>query len=56
MPVVAHQDAQLPGLRLAPPATGGLGDVAERDPAAVARDVEEGYVSPEAAKEVYGRD
>ena len=30
VPVVAHQDAQLPGLRLAPPATGGLGDVALR--------------------------
>ncbi len=35
---------------------GGLGNVAERDPAAVARDVEEGYVSPEAAKKVYGRE
>ncbi|HUK58254.1 MAG TPA: hydantoinase B/oxoprolinase family protein [Stellaceae bacterium] len=33
---------------------GGWGDPAKRDPAAVAHDVEEGYVSPEAAPRDYG--
>jgi acetone carboxylase, alpha subunit len=32
---------------------GGYGDPIERDPAAVARDVENGYVTPEAAESVY---
>jgi N-methylhydantoinase B len=34
---------------------GGYGDPHERDPAAVAADVAEGYVSAEAAKRDYGR-
>lgn len=33
---------------------GGFGDPRERDPEAVLRDVADGYVSPEAAKELYG--
>lgn len=33
---------------------GGLGDVSERDPAAVASDVRNGYVSAQAAAELYG--
>ncbi|MCM4082697.1 hydantoinase B/oxoprolinase family protein [Paractinoplanes hotanensis] len=33
---------------------GGHGDPADRDPAAVRRDVAEGYVSAEAARDVYG--
>lgn len=33
---------------------GGLGDPLERDPAAVARDVERGLVSEQAAEESYG--
>ncbi|WP_283133960.1 hydantoinase B/oxoprolinase family protein [Rhizohabitans arisaemae] len=33
---------------------GGHGDPAERDPDAVREDVAEGYVSPEAAREIYG--
>lgn len=35
------------------PGGGGLGDPKQRDPEAVARDVEEGYISPEHAKQVY---
>ncbi len=34
---------------------GGYGDPAERDPAAVARDIAEGYVTPESASQDYGR-
>jgi N-methylhydantoinase B len=34
---------------------GGLGDAAERDPAALAHDVLTGKVSPEAARTVYAR-
>jgi N-methylhydantoinase B len=33
---------------------GGFGDPLERDPALVARDVVEGYVTPERAREDYG--
>jgi N-methylhydantoinase B len=33
---------------------GGFGDPRARDPAAVARDLDEGYVTPEAAKRDYG--
>ncbi len=33
---------------------GGFGDPAERDPAAVREDVADGYISPEAAKRLYG--
>jgi N-methylhydantoinase B len=36
------------------PGGGGLGDPLERDPALVLADVEEGIVSIEAAREVYG--
>ncbi|RMH47929.1 MAG: hydantoinase B/oxoprolinase family protein [Alphaproteobacteria bacterium] len=40
-------------LRLETPGGGGHGDPARRDPAAVARDVAQGYVSARAAREVY---
>jgi len=33
---------------------GGHGDPKDRDPEAVREDVREGYVSPEAAENVYG--
>jgi N-methylhydantoinase B len=33
---------------------GGCGDPHARDPAALARDMAEGYVSPDAAKKEYG--
>ncbi|MBI3993938.1 MAG: hydantoinase B/oxoprolinase family protein, partial [Candidatus Lambdaproteobacteria bacterium] len=33
---------------------GGYGDPAQRDPAAIARDIAEGYVTPQAAKREYG--
>jgi 5-oxoprolinase (ATP-hydrolysing)/N-methylhydantoinase B len=36
------------------PGGGGFGDPHERDREAVARDVAEGIVSPEAARELYG--
>jgi N-methylhydantoinase B len=36
------------------PGGGGFGDPRERDRAAVARDLTEGIVSPEAARELYG--
>ena len=47
-----------PGQRLTLdlPGGGGYGDPARRDRAAVARDVEAGYVSPEQARRVYGYD
>ena len=41
-------------VRLAFPGGGGHGDPAARDPAAVARDVRLGYVTPEAARRDYG--
>ncbi len=41
-------------LRIRTPGGGGYGDPLERDPAAVARDVADGLVSPEAAAEDYG--
>src|SRR5215213_9706600 len=40
--------------RLDTPGGGGSGDPGERDPAAVVADVNEGYVSPEAAESAYG--
>jgi N-methylhydantoinase B len=36
------------------PGGGGMGDPKDRDPALVQRDVEDGLVSPEAARSVYG--
>lgn len=39
-----------------PAGGGGFGDPTERDPEAVLDDVRNGYVSPEAAREVYGVD
>ena len=42
-------------IKLTAPGGGGYGRPAERDPAAVAEDVAEGYVSKEGAKGVYGR-
>ncbi len=42
-------------IKLTAPGGGGYGDPAERDPAAVAEDVAEGYVSRAAAKQIYGR-
>jgi len=38
------------------PGGGGWGDPRQREPEAVRRDVQQGYVSPERAKEVYGLD
>ena len=35
------------------PGSGGFGDPAERDPAAIARDLEEGYVTPEGVARDY---
>jgi N-methylhydantoinase B len=37
------------------PGGGGIGDPRDRDPAHVATDVRDGYVSPEAARQVYGQ-
>ena len=34
---------------------GGYGDPAKRDPEALERDIEDGYVTPEAAQHLYGR-
>lgn len=39
--------------RLETPGGGGFGDPAKRDPERVAKDVNEGYVTPKAAREVY---
>jgi N-methylhydantoinase B len=41
-------------VRLDLPGGGGVGDPRERDPQAVLRDVVDGYVSIEAARELYG--
>ena len=41
-------------LRLETPGGGGYGPAAERDPAAIARDVALGFVSDEAAERDYG--
>ena len=38
------------------PGGGGYGDPARRDPALVRRDVEEGFISEDAARTVYGLD
>jgi N-methylhydantoinase B len=35
---------------------GGYGDPAQRDPEAVRLDVVDGFVSPQAARDVYGQD
>ena len=49
-------DVVSPGGRLVleTPGGGGLGDPAERDPAALRDDVLNGYVSEDAARKVYG--
>jgi N-methylhydantoinase B len=41
-------------VRLVSPSGGGYGDPLERDPAAVAADVREGFVSVESAERLYG--
>jgi N-methylhydantoinase B len=41
-------------VRLDLPGGGGVGDPRERDPQAVLRDVVDGYVSLDAAREIYG--
>ena len=41
-------------VRLETPGGGGYGPASERDPALVARDVAQGYLSAEAATEHYG--
>ena len=38
------------------PGSGGFGSPAERDPAAIGRDLLDGYVTPEAVRELYGQD
>jgi N-methylhydantoinase B len=57
---VPHQKSRTtiqPGMRLTMryAGGGGYGDPAKRNPEAVRRDVENGYVSPEAAERDYGR-
>ena len=42
-------------VRLVMPAGGGWGDPKNREPAAVADDVAEGYVSAQAARDIYGQ-
>ena len=34
---------------------GGYGDPAKRDPARIARDLEEGYITPDGARRDYGK-
>jgi len=41
-------------VKLVTPGGGGYGDPAKREQEAVARDLREGYISPEAAKAHYG--
>jgi N-methylhydantoinase B len=41
-------------LRIVEAGGGGYGDPKRRDPAAVAEDVTQGYVSNEAARDIYG--
>ncbi|MEU0485502.1 hypothetical protein ABZ260_40785, partial [Streptosporangium sp. NPDC006013] len=41
-------------IRLLTAGGGGHGDPCERDPELVRRDVAEGYVSPDAARRIYG--
>ena len=41
-------------VKIAMPGGGGYGDPIERDPQLVRRDVEEGFVSLAAARELYG--
>ena len=41
-------------IEMVTPGSGGYGPVAERDPAAVGRDLLDGYVTPEAARRDYG--
>jgi N-methylhydantoinase B len=50
----AHPFAPGSLLRVETPGGGGWGDPKERDPEAVRLDVLRGYVSPEAAREVFG--
>ncbi len=59
MPPHITKDANLPlrkgtRFRQATPGGGGFGNPLERDPAAVAEDVHNAYVSPQNAREVYG--
>jgi N-methylhydantoinase B len=49
--IALHEDDVI---RYASPGGGGYGPVAERDPALVREDVENGYVTPEAAERDYG--
>ena len=48
-----HAPPRRPG-EILMPGGGGYGDPSRRDPAAVRRDVEEGFISEEAARTVYG--
>ena len=41
-------------VRLIAPGAGGYGDVAERDPAMIAEDLSEGWITPEGARRDYG--
>ena len=41
-------------IRLIAPGAGGYGDAAERDPALIAEDLSEGWLTPEAARRDYG--
>jgi N-methylhydantoinase B len=55
----ASPEARIPAtepLRFVLPGGGGYGEPSKRDPALVARDVKNGYVSPEAARKDYGDD
>lgn len=48
----------MPGdrIRITSPAGGGWGDVTERDPALIAEDLLDGWISPKRAKAIYGFD
>ena len=41
-------------VRLIAPGAGGYGNVAERDPAMIAEDLSEGWITPEGARRDYG--
>jgi N-methylhydantoinase B len=49
-----HEVAPGGRIRIAEAGGGGFGDPRQRAPAAVAEDVAQGYVSPQAAREIYG--
>jgi N-methylhydantoinase B len=49
-----HEVAPGQRIRIVEAGGGGFGDPCRRAPAAVAEDVAQGYVSPQAAREVYG--